>query len=222
MSTSFVLEAQPRSERGKGASRRLRRAGQVPVILYGGGKEPISITLQHIELMHQLEKEAFFSHILTVKIDGKEEQAIVKDLHRHPSKPAVLHMDLQRVSATEKIRVHVPVHFMNEDKAPGVKEGGLVTHSITEVEVSCLPKDLPEFIEIDMSTLELDGTLHLSDLVLPQGAELVELSHGKGHDQPLVSIHIARGAKEEIEEAEAGEAGEEAAEGEEATGGEEG
>jgi large subunit ribosomal protein L25 len=207
MSESFVVEAEPRTDLGKGASRRLRREGKVPGVIYGAGKEPASISLEQNVLLHQLENEAFFSHILTVKVGKKEEQAILKDLQRHPSKPVVLHVDLQRVSAKEKIRVHVPLHFLNEDTAPGVKAGGLVSHHITEVEVSCLPKDLPEFLEVDLGSLELDGNVHLSDLSLPSGVELVELLHGEGHDQSVITIHLPRGAKEEeAEEAEAVEA----------------
>jgi len=215
MSVDFILNAEARNDMGKGASRRLRRAGKVPAIMYGAGKEPTSISLEHNELAHQLENEAFFSHILTVKLDGKEESAILKDLQRHPGRPIILHVDLQRVSAKEKIRVHVPLHFINESTAPGVKEGGLVTHSVTEVEVACLPKDLPEFIEVDLGNLELNGIFHLTQIVLPGGVELVELSHGEGHDQPVASIHMPRAAKEETTETaeaqgESGEAGAEA------------
>ena len=219
MSESFVLNAELRNDLGKGASRRLRREGMVPVVLYGAGKDPVSLSLKHHELAHELENEAFFSHILTVKFDKNEEQAIVKDLQRHPSKPVVMHMDLQRVKANEKIRVQVPLHFLNEDTAPGVKAGGLVSHSITEVEVSCLPKDLPEFLDVDLAALEMDTIIHLTDIQLPAGVEMVELSHGEGHDQSVVSIHMPRGGKE-AEEGEEGEEGGEAAapegEGEEA------
>jgi large subunit ribosomal protein L25 len=204
MSESFVVEAEPRTDLGKGASRRLRREGKVPGVIYGAGKEPTSISLEQHVLQHQLENEAFFSHILTVKVGKNEDQAILKDLQRHPSKPIILHVDLQRVSAKEKIRVHVPLHFLNEDTAPGVKAGGLVSHHITEVEVSCLPKDLPEYLEIDVGGLDLEGNVHMSEIALPKGVELVELLHGEGHDQSVVTIHLPRGAKEE--EAEEGEA----------------
>ena len=209
MSVDFILNAEARDDMGKGASRRLRRAGKVPAIMYGAGKEPTSISLSHIELAHQLENEAFFSHILTVKLGGKDESAIVKDLQRHPGKPIIMHVDLQRVSAKEKIRVNVPLHFINEEESPGVKEGGLITHSVTEVEVACLPGDLPEYIEVDLGNLEMNGICHLSEIKLPSGVELVELSHGEGHDQPIASVHMPRAAKEETEEAEeAAEAGE--------------
>ncbi len=204
MSDNFVLEAEPRTDLGKGASRRLRRAGMVPAVIYGAGKDSVSISLKHNELRHSLENEAFYSHILTVKLGKKEEQAILKDLQRHPSKPVIMHMDLQRVSANERIRVHAPLHFMNEESAPGVKEGGLVSHSQTEIEITCLPKDLPEYIELDLGTLELDASIHLSEIPLPAGVEAVELTHGEGHDPSIVSIHMARGAKDtDVEEGEA-------------------
>lgn len=196
----FVLTAELRSDMRKGASRRLRSTGKVPGIMYGAHQDPTPISLIHNELVHQLANEAFFSHILTVKLGGKDENAIVKDVQRHPSKPLILHMDLQRVSATENIRVHVPLHFINEATSPGVKEeGGLVTHSIIEVEVQCLPKDLPEFIEVDLGNLKLNQNIHLTDLKLPAGVELVELLHGEGHDQAVASIHLPRAAKEVTE-----------------------
>jgi large subunit ribosomal protein L25 len=200
MSEDFVLNAELRADTGKGASRRLRHAGKVPAILYGAGKEPTALTLIHNELAHQVENEAFFSHILKVNVDGKAEQAIVKDLQRHPSRPIIMHIDLQRVSATEKIRVQVPIHFINEENAPGVKEGGLITHSVTEVEIACLPGNLPEYIEVDLSGLELNEIFHLTDIKLPEGTELVELTHGEGHDQPVASVHMPRAAKETTEE----------------------
>lgn len=200
MSANFNLNAELRSDMGKGASRRLRREGKIPAILYGTGGEPVSLTMEHNQLIHSLENEAFYSHILTITIDGKDEQAVLKDLQRHPYKPAVLHADFMRVSATEKLRMHVPLHFIGEDVAPGVKQGGgVVSHLINDVEVSCLAKDLPEFIEVDVSAIELNATVHMSDLVLPKGVELVELTHGDDHDQPVVSIHLTRGSVEAVE-----------------------
>lgn len=212
---NFVLEAEARNDLGKGASRRLRREGKVPAVIYGGGKDPASISLDHNELIHKLDNEAFFSHILTVKVGGSDENAIIKDLQRHPAKPTVLHMDLQRVNMSEKIRVHIPLHFINEEVSPGVKAGGLVTHNMTETEVSCLPGNLPEYLEVDISNLDVDGIAHLSDIAVPSGVEIVELSHGAGHDQPVASIHMPRAAKEATDEAEGGEAaaGEEGGEG---------
>jgi large subunit ribosomal protein L25 len=217
MATSFELNAEPRADTGKGASRRLRRTGKIPAIMYGGNKDPESLTLHHNEVIRNLEHEAFYSHILTIKVGGTETRAVMRDLQRHPSKPFVQHMDLQRVSESEKIRMHVPLHFMGEETAPGVKAGGMVSHEIIEVEVECLPKDLPEYIEVDVSGLNVGDSLHLSDLVMPAGATLLELARGEGHDLGVVSIHAKRGAEEIEEEAApeaAAEGGEETGEGE--------
>ncbi len=212
---NFILEAEVRTDLGKGASRRLRHTGKVPAILYGSEKEPMALTLGHSDLLHHTQNEAFFSHILTVKVGAEEQQAIVKDMQRHPHKLQIMHIDLQRVSATHKIRMQVPLHYLNEDVSPGVKAGGLVSHHSNEVEVQCLPKDLPEFIEVDLSNLELDGIVHLSDIKLPAGVELIELTHGDDHDQPIATVHMPRAVKadDEVEEdAPAADAG--AAEGE--------
>ena len=212
MATSFELNAEPRSDMGKGASRRLRRAGKVPAIIYGGNKDPEALTLSHNEVLRNLENEAFYSHILTVKSGANETQAILRDLQRHPSKAIIMHMDLQRVSATETLRTSVPIHILGEDIAPGVKEGGLVSHDLTEVEVECYPKDLPEYIEVDISALEVGDSIHLSALKVPEGVELTELTRVGDHDASVVSIHVKR-VVEEIEEeapvAETGEANEE-------------
>jgi len=197
MSVSFDLNADVRNDMGKGASRRLRRTGKVPAILYGAGKDPQLLQLSHNEVMRNLEHEAFYSHILSVKVGGKVEQAVLKDLQRHPHKPIIMHLDLQRVSATEKLRMHVPLHFIGEDMAPGVKQGGgIISHLLNDVEILCFPKDLPEYLEVDVSALQLNETLHLSDVRLPTGVDLVELLHGAEHDQPVVSIHLPRAAIE--------------------------
>ena len=202
MAVNFVLNAEPRGEQGKGASRRLRREGKVPAILYGAGKEPTSICVDHNELIKQLEHEAFYSHILTVKIGSAVEKAVLRDLQRHPSRPVVLHMDLQRVAENEKLRVHVPLHFTNEANCVGVKiGGGVISHHLVEVEVQCLPKDLPEFIEVDVSNLNVGDAIHLSQLALPAGVEVVELLHGTEHDNSVVSVHKGRLAGPEEEEA---------------------
>ena len=217
MAISFELNAEPRTDTGKGASRRLRHAGKIPAIMYGGNKDPESLTLDHNEVIRNLEHEAFYSHILTIKVGGTETRAVMRDLQRHPSKPFVQHMDLQRVSESEKLRMHVPLHFLGEEAAPGVKAGGMVSHEIIEVEVECLPKDLPEYIEVDVSGLNVGDSLHLSDLVMPAGATLLELARGEGHDLGVVSIHAKRGAEEIEEEAApeaAAEGGEETSEGE--------
>jgi len=211
MSVTFELDAEVRTDTGKGASRRLRHANKVPAIMYGGGDDPVSLTMEHNKIANALENEAFYSHILTINVDGKGIKAVLRDLQRHPARPTILHADFQRINENEKLHMHVPLHFINEDVAVGVKEqGGLIQHNAVEVEISCLPKDLPEYIEVDVTALELGHSLHLSDLTLPEGVEVVALSHGDDHDQPIVSIHKTRGGDEE--EAEAGE--EAAAEGE--------
>ena len=197
MAISFEVQAEVRNDAGKGASRRLRREGKVPAILYGAGEAPLMLSLEHDPVMHSLENEAFYSHVLSVNVGGKSVRAVLKDLQRHPYKPVIMHVDLQRVSETEKLRMSVPLHFIGEDRAPGVKQaGGMVSHLVTEVEVSCLPKDLPEYLEVDVTQLNVNETLHLSDIRLPAGVELVELLHGPEHDLPVVSIHLPRAAIE--------------------------
>jgi len=207
----FNIIAEVRNDMGKGASRRLRREGKFPAVIYGGEAEPLSLSLDHDNMIHHLENEAFYSHILTLDIDGKKQKAVLKDLQRHPAKPILLHADFMRVSDKEKIKMHVPLHFINEDQAPGLKIGGVVTHNMTEVEVQCLPKDLPEYLEVDLAGVEIEQILHLSNIKLPAGVELVELLHGDGHDQAIAAIHKTRASKEADETAEGGEA---AAEGE--------
>jgi len=203
----FVIEAEARSDVGKGASRRLRRAGKVPAVIYGSKSEALALATDHDELVHQLENEAFFSHILTIKVDGKSHKAVLKDLQRHPSKPLLLHADFLRVSEKDRIRMQVPLHFINDEEAPGAKKGGVVNRVMNEVEVVCLAKDLPEYLEADMGNVELGGSIHLSDLKLPSGVELVELLHGEEHDLPVASI-VATRASTEAESEEAEEEGE--------------
>lgn len=206
MSVEFELQAEPRPDVGKGASRRLRRQGLLPAVLYGGGQPPEALSLQHNEVRQQLANEAFYSHILNVNIGARTEQAILRDLQRHPYKPAILHLDLQRVSAHEKLRVHVPLHFVNEDICRGVKQqGGSISHHRIEVEVSCLPKDIPEFIEVDLIEVGIGEAIHLSELSLAAGVEIVELGYGPEYDVPVVSVHGFKPAAEEGM-AEAGEA----------------
>ena len=205
----FELEAESRSDMGKGASRRLRRDGKVPAIIYGGSAEPESITLVHSEVLKRLDHEAFYSHILTVNVNGKASKAVLRDMQRHPSKPLIMHMDFQRIDENKPIRVHVPLHFIGADIAPGVKTGGgMVTHELMEVELEVLPRHLPEYIEVDISGLNVGEGVHLSDLKLPESGSLVELGRGEGHDQPVVSIHARRGGGDEGAEAGEGEAGE--------------
>lgn len=218
MAISFELNAESRTDTGKGASRRLRRTGKIPAIMYGGNKDPESLTLNHNEVIRNLENEAFYSHILTVNVGGSKTRAVLRDLQRHPSKPFVQHMDLQRVSEAEKLRMNVPLHFIGEEDAPGVKAGGMVSHEIIEVEIECLPRDLPEYVEVDVSGLDIGDSLHLSDLKMPEGAVLLELARGEGHDLGVVSVHAKRVVEEVEEEVAAPEAaaegGEETSEGE--------
>lgn len=194
MSTvNFNLTAESRNDQGKGASRRLRHLGKIPAIIYGGDKDPQNITLDHDKLMHNLDHESFYSHILEISVDGAREKVVLKDLQRHPAKPTLLHADFLRIDNTHKIRMQVPIHFSGEEVAPGVKVGGgLITHNMSDVEISCFAKDLPEFIAADLSTLELDHSLHLSDLQLPEGVEIVALTHGEDHDLPVATIHKSR------------------------------
>ena len=205
MKTSFELTAELRQLQGKGASRRLRRDGKVPAILYGGHMEPANLSLDHQKLMLALDNERFYSSILSIKIDGKAQAAILKDLQRHPAKHQVLHMDLQRVLENEKIRMTIPLHFKGAAAAPGVKtQGGVVSHLLNDVEVTCLPKDLPEYLEIDMSTMSINDMKRLSDIPLPAGVELTLLAHGR--DEAVVSIHHPRAEEVEAAPAAAAEA----------------
>ncbi|CAK0747970.1 50S ribosomal protein L25 [Gammaproteobacteria bacterium] len=194
MSTlEFELNAEPRNQLGKGENRRLRRAGKVPAIVYGGGAEPTPIILNHHEVLRRLEHEAFYSHILNIRLGGKTERAILKDIHRHPAKPIVMHMDLQRVDPTHKIHIRVPLHFINEAIAPGIKVGGgRVSHLLTSIEVECLADNLPEYLEVDLSKLEMGQTIHLSDLKLPEGVAIRGLVHAGKDDQPVVTIETPR------------------------------
>ncbi|WP_100641787.1 50S ribosomal protein L25/general stress protein Ctc [Alteromonas facilis] len=198
----FNLDAQVRTDLGKGASRRLRHADKVPAILYGGEEAPVALTLEHNKVIQAQEFEAFYSHILTLNVDGKEVQALVKDMQRHPFKPKVTHIDFQRVIAGEKLHTNVPIHFVNEEKSAAVKAGGIAEHHVNEIEITCLPKDLPEFIEVDVADLEMDQTLHLSDIKLPKGVESVELAkNDETHDLAVVTIKKAKKAAAEEEAA---------------------
>jgi large subunit ribosomal protein L25 len=187
----YVLDAEVRSDLGKGASRRLRRTGKVPAVIYGGGKDPMAVTVSRNELHRQLQHEGFYSHVLTVKLPEAVEKAVLKDVQRHPSKPVVMHIDLQRVSETETIHVHVPLHFLGEQGSPAVKMGNRISHLLIDVEVVCLPKDLPEYIEVDLSSVEEGQSVHLSDLKLPSGVEIVALTQGEDQDVPVISIQSA-------------------------------
>ena len=203
MSTDFVLNAKSREDTGKGASRRLRRlAGEVPAIVYGGKKGAQKLTLLHKEIAKALDNEAFYSHIIALDIDGKSEDVILKDVQRHPAKKIILHLDFLRVSKSTKLQTRVPLHFVNEDTSVGVKMGGgIVAHTMTELEVLCLPKDLPEYIEVDMAEVEVGQIVHISDIKLPKGVESVALNQGADHDLSVATINKPKAAVEESSEA---------------------
>ncbi|MBV1870458.1 MAG: 50S ribosomal protein L25/general stress protein Ctc [Gammaproteobacteria bacterium] len=204
MSSEFELDIELRTDHGKGASRRLRRLqNKIPAIVYGGDKEPLSVSLVSKDFEKSLQNEAFYNHILTLNLDGQAQQVVLKDLQRHPAKGFPLHADFLRIDADHKIHMHVPLHFLNPETCVGVKtEGGVISHQLNDVEISCLPKDLPEYLEVDMIDVALGQTLHLSDLVVPAGVEIVALTHGADHDLPVCNVHIAKGApvEEEAEE----------------------
>ena len=203
MKTSFDLVADPRDGvQGKGASRRLRRSGKVPAILYGGNTEPRQLILDHQNLLTLLVNERFYSTILSLSVNGEKQAAILKDVQRHPAKNQVLHLDLQRVLENEPVRMRIPLHFKGAAGSPGVKtQGGIVSHLLNDVEVSCLPKDLPEYLEVDMSEMQMNDMKRLSDIPLPPGVSLVALAHGR--DEAVVSIHHPRAEEAEAATAEA-------------------
>ena len=201
MSDQFDLVAEYRTDTGKGSSRRLRHNGKVPAIVYGAGRPPRNITLDQNSLLRQAQNESFFSSILTVKVGDRTQPCILKDIQVHPAKRQVLHLDLQRIVANEKIRMDIPLHFIGIETCLGVKlKGGAISQVISEVEVSCLPANLPEYIEVDLSNMDLDQTLHLSDLVIPEGVELLQLAQGEEHGQPVASCQLMRVSEVEEDE----------------------
>ncbi len=214
MNQSFELIAERRDGQGKGASRRLRREGKVPGIIYGGDKPPIPISFEARILNKQLENEAFFAHILKVRIAGEdqEEQVVLRDLQRHPYRAIVLHFDLQRIVANEVLDMTISLHFLNEETAPGVKAGGMVIRHLTDIVIRCLPKDLPEAISIDLGQMQIGDTIHLSGLKMPGGVELIDFDpEDEESDQPVVSIIEQHG---HVNEEAAGEGESEGADGE--------
>ena len=191
MSTNFTINAKSRQDTGKGASRRLRRlTGEVPAIIYGGKKDAEKISILHKDITKALENDAVYSSIISLSIDGKAEDTIIKDIQRHPAKQIILHMDFLRVSKTTKLQTRVPLNFINEDTCVGVKlGGGLIAHTMTDIEVSCLPKDLPESIDVDMAEVDVGQIVHLSDLTLPDGVESVSLSQGADYDLTVATVN---------------------------------
>ena len=191
---AIEINAETRTDMGKGASRRLRHEEKIPAIVYGSG-EPKSLTIDLREIRPHVDNEVFYASIVALKIDGKKtaEKVIVRDIQHHPYKVDVMHIDFQRVDAKKKMHMHVQLHFTGEDVAPGVKAGGQINHVVNEVEVICLAKDIPEFIEVDISALELGASIHLTEMTIPKGVELAALSHGdENHDTAVVSIHAPK------------------------------
>lgn len=200
MSQEFVIDAFVRDDQGKGASRRLRRdENKIPGVIYGAGQDAVAISIRHNELTKAIESESFFSQLLTLNVAGVKEVVIIKDLQRHPYKLQLTHADFQRIDQKQSINVQVPIHLLNEEEAPAVKlEGGVAFRLLAEVEITCLPKDLPSFIEVDLMDLEMDQVIHLSDLKLPEGVQIVAIQHSLDNDQAVVTISLPRAA--EVEE----------------------
>lgn len=211
MASVFEFDAVGRGNSGTSSAKAIRRNGNVPGVVYGGSVEPEMIELNLNEVSKKLANEAVYSHVLQLNIDGKVQNAILKDMQRHPAKDTVIHMDFLRISMDEEIKVHVPLHFINEEDSIGVKAGGVVTHSMVEVEVVCLPGDLPEYIEVDLAGVDIGGSVHLSDIVVPKGVEIVALTHGEEHNLPVAQIVKTRGPADDEEEGAAVEGGEEGA-----------
>jgi len=215
MSSVFEFDAVSRGNAGTSSAKAVRRNGNVPGVIYGGSSDPELIVLSHNEVAKKLANEAVYSHVLQLNVDGKVQNAILKDMQRHPAKDTIIHMDFMRISMNEKIKVHVPLHFMNEEISIGVKAGGVVTHSMVEVEVACLPGDLPEYIEVDLVNTDIGGSVHLTDIAVPEGVEILALSHGEDHNLPVAQIMKTRGPAEDEVADDAVEGDEDATESEE-------
>jgi len=203
MSDQFELNAEARTDKGKGASRRLRRnAGLVPAIIYGGDADPRPVTLIAKDFEKALENEAYYSHVLTVKVGKEKEKAILKDLQRHPAKNRIMHADFMRIDDNVALRLHVPIHFLNETACYGVKtQGGIIQHQETDIEVQCLPADIPPFIEVDMLEVQTGQIVHLSEVTLPAGVTSVALALGEDHDLAIASVNAPKGSDEELDDA---------------------
>jgi large subunit ribosomal protein L25 len=197
MSNVFEFVADSRVCSGKSAARRARRAGTVPAVIYGGHSEPQMLVLNHNEVIKHLEHEAVYSHVLDVTIDGKTEKAILKGVQRNPARVQIQHLDFLRVNMSEVVKVHVPLHFTNEHTSVGGKKGGIAAHSMVDVEISCLPMFLPEYIEVNLTDLDIGATLHLSDLVLPTGVEIIALAQGADHNLPVASMMASKASKDD-------------------------
>ncbi|MFL2875396.1 MAG: 50S ribosomal protein L25/general stress protein Ctc [Pseudohongiellaceae bacterium] len=212
----FTLVAESRGDMGKGASRRLRKSEMVPAIVYGAKKAALSIQLKHSDVLKSSSQESFYSQILDLSIDGKVERVVLKDMQRHPYKPFVMHMDFQRVDESAALTIRIPVHFLNEEDCIGVKqEGGVIARLMTEIEITCLPKDLPEFIEVDVANLSVGDAVHLADLVLPDGVEITSITSGGDGAAAIVQVAMPRMVEEEEEpDSEEVEGADESADGE--------
>lgn len=208
MADVFELNAELRADKGKGASRRLRRqADMVPAIIYGGDKEPQPLSIAHKDLHKACENEAFFSHIITIHADGKSQEAILKDLQRHPAKDRIMHADFLRIQADQEISVEVPLHFLNEEKCKGVREhNGMISHLLNGVQITCLPRNLPEYIEVDVEHMDIGDAIHLSELTLPEGVVIPELELGEEHDHVVVAVNEQKRIETEDDDADAPEA----------------
>ena len=203
MSANFIVEAEVRTGSGTAASRRARRNGQVPVVVYGGGEDEQYLLVDHNKIMLQLAVESFHSALVQLQVGEEDlQRAILRDVQMHPFKAQVLHLDFQRVSRTDTITMTVPFHFVGEEEAPGVKsDDGIMSHSMTSVDITCLGSDLPEYIEVDMATAEIGDVFHISDIILPAGVESIELSHGEEHDLAIANVAQPKGGSEEEDEA---------------------
>ncbi len=206
--TSLEIAAELREATGKGANRRLRRAGKVPAVLYGAGKEPVTLALEARELDKRLESEAFLSQVLRIKVGRRKQEVVLKDLQRDPATDRVVHVDFMRVSSEQELRMHIPLHFLNEEHCKGRRAGGVISRLLVDVEVICLPRDLPEHIDVDLTELDVGEAIHLSDLVLPEGVKIAALAHEPVQDSQVVAVHHPQKAEEVAEgaEIEAGEA----------------
>ena len=197
MSNVFEFVAESREQSGKSVARRSRRQGNVPAVIYGGLTAPQMLVLNHNEVIKHLAHEAVYSHVLDITVDGKKEQAILKGVQRHPARVQILHLDFLRVNMSEELKVHVPLHFINEHSSVGGKKGGIAAHSMVDIEVSCLPSLLPEYLEVNLAGLDIGETIHLSDIVLPKGVEILALLQGPEHDLPVVSMMASKASKDD-------------------------
>lgn len=210
MSSVFEFDAVSRASAGTSGAKGIRRNGNIPAVIYGGSSEPELIELSHNEIAKKLANEAVYSHVLQLNVGGKVQNAILKDMQRHPAKDTIIHMDFMRVNMNEKIKVHVPLHFINEETSVGVKAGGVVTHSMVEIEVICLPGNLPEYIEVDLENVDIGGSVHLTDITVSEGVEILALTHGEDHNLPVAQIvktRIAASEDDDVTDAAEGEEG---------------